>query len=112
MRLLFTFAASLCAASAFAASSTVSQNDMGAAWPLTVKSGVLACQPLDSGGRVQLVTFTAADGKTYAVNGTAKGHAKSRGWLEIRPIWKDDPAIPGLKISIGPLIDRGLALCR
>jgi hypothetical protein len=27
------------------------------------------------------------------------------------PIWLDDPAYPGLKKSIGPIIGRGLTLC-
>jgi hypothetical protein len=42
----------------------------------------------------------------YAVNGLAKG----QGFKDIEPIWADDPET-GLKKNIGPIIDRGLALC-
>lgn len=81
-------------------------------WPLTVDSGTLSCEQVPGVRSGQLVTFTT-QGKTYAVNGTAKGHAKNRGWIEeIRPIWKDHPDVPGLKIPISSLIDRGLQLCR
>jgi hypothetical protein len=57
-----------------------------------------------------MVTFVA-EGTTYWVNGTAGNAADERGWEDVRPIWADDPADAGLKISIGPLIDDGLALC-
>jgi hypothetical protein len=45
------------------------------------------------------------------VNGTAGGMAEANGWRDIKAIWADDPNNEGLKISIGPLIDDGLALC-
>lgn len=83
----------------------VSRSDYGRRWPLTVSSGVLRC---DEPGEV---TFTAPDGTTYWVNGTAGNAAALNEWYRIDPIWKDDPADPYLKISIGPLIDDGLALC-
>jgi hypothetical protein len=41
-----------------------------------------------------------------AVNGLAK----RQGFKDIEPIWADDPET-GLKKNIGPIIDRGLALC-
>jgi Protein of unknown function (DUF2511) len=84
---------------------TVSRADYGAKWPLKVESGTLRCD--DPGA----VTFTS-NGTTYWVNGTAGDYgADDQGWKDIRPIWANDPDIPGLKISIGPLIDDGLALC-
>jgi len=51
------------------------------------------------------VTFKAG-GDVYAVNGLAKG----QGFKDIEPIWADDPET-GSKKNIGPIIDRGLALC-
>jgi Protein of unknown function (DUF2511) len=78
----------------------------GSDWPLTVSGGVLRCE------EPSLVTFTTDNGTTYAVNGSARGFSEDRGWVDdISPIWRDDPAFSGLKISIGPLIDDGLALC-
>lgn len=87
------------------ASAQVSRSEMGDEWPLTVDAGELRCQ--GSGG-VGAVTFTTADGKTYAVNGIAK----QNGVPAIDPIWAKDPSIPGTKKNIGPLLDRGRALCK
>lgn len=82
-------------------SKTISRADYGDAWPLTVESGILSCQPPSA------VVFVASDGTAYAVNGTAE----SAGYAEIEPIWADDPDPYIPKISIGPLIQNGLALC-
>lgn len=86
----------------------ISRADLGEKWPLTVESGTLACDGVAEGAGD--VTFTS-EGTTYALNGLAKGRAARNGWAEIDPIWADDPDVPGLKVNIGPLIDRGLALC-
>ncbi len=84
-----------------ALSGEVSAEEFGAEWPLTVPAGELRCEDGSS------VTFTH-DGTTYAVNGTARGTGR---WPDIDPIWAPDPGVEGLKVNIGPLIDRGLALC-
>lgn len=83
----------------------VTQTVLGDAWPLTVEQGALSCEG------VAWVLFTS-NGQVYAVNGTARGHAKSRGWLDVASIWRADPQSPGLKVSMTPLIERGLALCQ
>lgn len=82
----------------------VSRDDFGSSWPLTVDSGTLRCEGEGGFGAVVI----NADGTDYAVNGVAKG----QGYEPIDPIWADDPELAGLKVSIGPLIDRGLALCK
>jgi len=74
-------------------------DEYGDHWPLTVP-----------GVRVELlpgcaaVVHTATD--TYALNGVALRH----GYARIDPIWRDDPAIPGLKVNISPLLDLALGL--
>lgn len=83
----------------------VSSDEFGADWPLTVDSGDLRCEGSDGFGAVVL---TDPDGNEYGVNGVAL----SQGYPPIDPIWKDNPELAGLKISIGPLIDRGLSLCK
>lgn len=89
------------------ASLKIGCGDLGQ-WPLKVKSGLLQCEEEVSGGFVlQKVWFTAPDGTVYGVNGTAQ----DAGYPGIDSIWKNDPAGYGLKINIGPLIDRGLKLC-
>ena len=84
-----------------ASSVQLSADQYGSKWPLTVKEGTLRCEG------VQSVVFEA-NGSSYGVNGSAL----DQGFKDIHPIWKDDPALKGLKISISPLINRGLALCR
>ena len=82
------------------AAEAVSREDFGQEWPLTVDSGILACQGAGA------VTFTTPDGTTYAVNGLAQSATP---YPDIDPIWAD--AGNGYKVDIGPLIDRGLRLC-
>jgi hypothetical protein len=85
----------------------LSASDFGDEWPLTVDSGDVACV----GGR--FVIFVAADGRTYAINGAARARGK---WADIAEsaIWRDNPRIQieGAKVSIGPILDTGVALCK
>lgn len=90
-------------ARAFADGVEITRALMGEQWPLTVHSGALAC---DAG----VVSFRAG-GVTFAVNGSAKTYGKRLGWRDIREIWRDNPAIPGTKMDLAPLIQRGLAHC-
>jgi hypothetical protein len=79
--------------------------EFGADWPFTVRSIEIWCTERRE------VVFRAA-GTIYALNGTAKGAAKKNGWEDdLRPIWRDDPAVAGLKVNLSPILDRGLALC-
>lgn len=101
----------------------LTKEQYGDKWPLTVSSGHIECKN-------NAVIFHS-DGKTYAVNGVAR----AQGYSEINTIWKDDPAffkmaaeiakakdstvdevLRGLgsptKISIGPILDSGLKLCK
>lgn len=76
--------------------------DLGDAWPFTVEAGTLRCE---GGSSVVFV----ADGKSYAINGTARSQTD---YPDVDRIWADDPR-PGYgpKKDIGPIIDRGLKLC-
>lgn len=76
---------------------TMTRSDLGAGWPLTVEEGVVSCE---GGGEV----YFTAEGTTYAVNGLAQGNSDLP---DIDAIWADDPNGGGLKINIGPIIDRG-----
>ena len=68
-------------------------------WPLTVDKGTLQCH--DGGA----VTITAG-GTEYALNGTAKAK-----YQDLRPVWKDSPTIPGSKVPVTKLLERGQKLC-
>jgi hypothetical protein len=82
-------------------SGDVSRAEFGDKWPLTVEAGELLC--------IDQAVVLDTGGITYAVNGTAKDRADASGWQDIEAIWADGDA--GLKKDIGPLIERGLALC-
>jgi len=69
-------------------------------WPLTVEWVSFRCP-----GAGQLVIV--ADGEEYAGNGLAK----SAGYTDIDPIWRDDPDVEGLKVPIGDLIEWGNEEC-
>jgi Protein of unknown function (DUF2511) len=79
----------------------VSRADLGARWPLTVPEGILRCQG-------EGAVIFEAEGVVYALNATA-GYFKL-GRSELGPIWGSD-ADGSLK-DLGPLIERGLALCK
>ncbi|OBB25229.1 hypothetical protein A5792_29650 [Mycolicibacterium peregrinum] len=69
-------------------------------WPFTVSEGVLMC------GSPKRVTFTA-NRVMYALNGPAKATGQ---FADVSAIWRDSD-YPGVKVNIGPMINRGLSLC-
>lgn len=85
---------------------TVKAGQYGSTWPLTVGSAKLCC----SHGAV----WVEVDGKRYGLNGMAEpilkkyGHACS----DLDDIWRDHPEVGEIKVSIGRLIQDGLALQR
>jgi hypothetical protein len=82
----------------------VSRSDLRDDWPLTVDAGYLNCPTDPSSG---VVAFYDGS-RYYAVNGLARSVTD---YPDIDAIWADNPISPGIKKDIGPLIDRGLALC-
>ncbi len=79
---------------------TVTKQELGDKWPLTVDSVKLECR--------NLAAIAHVNGKTYALNGMAK----HKGYPDIRPVWRDHPKFKGLKVSIGPVLDRAVDLCK
>lgn len=89
----------------------ISAAEFGNDWPLTVAGGRLGCMGSNGFGDIVFVV----DGQRYAVNGLAAGRKDNSGQLlyrDIVPIWRDDPTFEGLKINIGPILDRGQVLCQ
>ena len=82
---------------------TVTAEQFGDRWPLTVDRGEVWC--------VDCLAALFRDPETNTLYGL-NGIAMSRGAEEIRPIWRDNPEIPGTKIDIGVLIDLALERCR
>jgi hypothetical protein len=108
----------------------ITKAEFGTAWPFSVDEGIVKCLPLGAGA----VVFETG-GKTYAVNGIARGFARSHGFLAIDAIWlqdphflemakqiaasKNEPVVKVLeemgtptRISIQPILDTGVSLCR
>ncbi|GAA3113017.1 hypothetical protein GCM10020001_035040 [Nonomuraea salmonea] len=83
---------------------TVTRIEFGKNWPLTTDSAQVRCD----GPRVAAQAKLIVDGTTYGLN----GNALNEGLPRPDPVWADDPGIDGAKISIGPLIDAALDLCR
>jgi hypothetical protein len=88
-------------------SEKISNDSFDGTWPFTVDSGTLRCDGSEGFGSV---TFEA-DGTVYAINGVARQRGDGE---DVRPIWKDnpDPIAGGPKVSIGDVINEGLALCK
>lgn len=79
----------------------VTRKQYGDEWPFTVEEGVIDCP------KPSAAVFRHG-GKVYALNGIAM----SLGYEELEPIWKDNPKIPGYKISIGSMIQLALKQCK
>lgn len=73
-------------------------------WPFTSDRATLNCTKGAEGERVTVI----ANQEMYALNGTAKS---ANLWPDFDVIWRDDSNTPGMKVNIGPMLDRGLALC-
>lgn len=86
----------------------VTRDDMGDEWPLTVDFGALDCHKSTVNG-IELLSVTfRVPHMQYAVNGTAKANTP---FTDIDEIWADVPGEKGMKIDIGPFLDRGLTRC-
>ncbi len=103
--------------SARPSSSVIRRRDFGDDWPFTVDGGVISCQGDVVGvGVVRFIT----NGTLYALTGVATltgsddfplVDAAMANGADLKDIWATNPAIPGLKMDLGPILDRGLAMC-
>lgn len=79
---------------------------LGDKWPLTTEYGWIECDGT-------AIIFRSANGDYYAVNGTAQGQRKAKGWHDIHDIDVPTPNDgAGTIKSLQPLLDVGLKLCR
>ncbi|MEO1819449.1 DUF2511 domain-containing protein [Pseudomonas sp.] len=84
----------------------IDQETFGAEWPFTQPEMHLACL---QGSAV--VVMDVNTGAMYPVNGIASGKANSMAMEPLESVWLDSTEFPGTKVSVGPVIERGLALC-
>ena len=75
----------------------ITENEYGKRWPFAVAQARLRCE-----GRGAIIL--TARGDEYAVNGMAANH-----YASIQAIWKKGN---DQNIDLGPIISRGLTLCK
>jgi hypothetical protein len=82
------------------------KENYNAKWPFSVSKIEVYCSGYSE------IYCKADNGKTYALNGSAKGASHNDPSIsKVEEIWLDDPDWQGLKISYGDFITQGLSLC-
>ncbi|ASE60708.1 MULTISPECIES: DUF2511 domain-containing protein [Chryseobacterium] len=85
---------------------TFKKQDYMGIWPFAVDEIEVYCTGYKG------VYCKANNGKTYALNGTAKGISQNDPSIsKIEEIWLDDPEHAGLKLYYTDFITEGLQLC-
>ncbi|WP_421722554.1 DUF2511 domain-containing protein [Alloalcanivorax xenomutans] len=70
-------------------------------WPFTFEAGEIQCQERMG------VALKTDDGALYALNGTGTGVSLNSD----STVWKDNPEIPGTKVSLSSMINYALESC-
>ncbi|MCU1716804.1 YebY family protein [Pseudomonas sp. 5P_3.1_Bac2] len=84
----------------------INAQEYGEAWPFTVAEVQLQCHP----GMVLLVKDLES-GDSYPINGAASASADKLKLKPLENIWRSDPQVEDAKISLNPVIQRGISLC-
>lgn len=82
----------------------ITADEYGDLWPLTVDEAKLYCR--------HSAVWIKVNRRKYGLNGLSHGLLRRHGYTlyELEDIWRPNPEIEGLKVSIGPLISDGLRL--
>ena len=82
----------------------ITADEYGDLWPLTVDEAKLYCR--------HSAVWIKVNRRKYGLNGLSYGLLRRHGYTvyELEDIWRPNPEIEGLKVSIGPLISDGLRL--
>lgn len=85
---------------------TFKKQDYIGTWPFSVDEIEVYCSGYKE------IYCRASNGKTYALNGTAKGISRNNPSIsKVEEIWLDDPEHTGLKLYYTDFIKEGLKLC-
>lgn len=76
-------------------------NFTGGSWPFTFWGGNIKCQARNG------VAIKSETGVVYGLNGAGQGELLTAE----SAVWKDNPEIPGTKVSLGPVINHALKAC-
>lgn len=86
----------------------ISRRTFRGTWPFTVPSGVVACIQPPILGAIIFTAQPSTHPRAYGINGTALDD----GYPDAKPIWrKVSHGVPGQRVYIGDVIDRGLKAC-
>ena len=85
---------------------TVSAADYGDAWPFTVNSVDLLCD-----GPSPKALARTPDGTIYALSGSARRVAKTRGWSDGYEITKPNPTMQAVKMDYSNIVQIAQELC-
>lgn len=99
-------AALLLSVSAQAGQQLLDAEDYGLQWPFTMPEAYLMC--LDGNA---IAAMDPESGVMYAVNGAANSKAKRLALEPLNSVWRENPELPGTRISVSTMIDKGLQLC-
>lgn len=94
---------------------TIYREDMGEEWPLTIERGYLHCHCVDRDSPFSKCVNGAVtihdplERVTYAVNRVPVPNYVSG--ADIEPVRRTEQGDRAAKLDLGPLLDRGLALC-
>ncbi len=83
----------------------VKKEQLGAEYPFTEGE---YCEVICENNAI----YAIVNGVSYAVNGTAMAKVEKNGGQKIDKIWRDDPNVKGIKISMQPITTAGLNLCK
>jgi len=82
----------------------ISKVEMGESWPVSVDSGVVFCTD-------KMEVLFLANGRYYAINGTATSNAEGNGYAPLELIWLEDSNYgEGIMKNISPILNLGLSL--
>ena len=88
---------------AVAESVKVTKAEYGNDWPFTVDEGRIGCKQ-------GIAPYFSVHGIQYALT----GFGQSLGMKPLYPttaLWRDDPAYPGTKVNLGPIMEKAKELC-
>lgn len=111
MRSFFAIGLLILSSSVYAAEKTQALDgaSFGDTWPLTFEKATVSCV----NGAYAFV-YDMATGNRYPLNGMASNAVKS-GKMEgydLDTVWKDDPNHSDVKMSLSPVLDSSLNLCK
>lgn len=88
----------------------ITQETFQGEWPFTVNTVELQCYK--GGAFIEDISTNEVYGLTGLANTIGTNGKKSSRNINDAVIWKENPELPGVKISLSPFVDDALKLCQ